>query len=269
MAQDWRTLKLEILAETKQFVDGMNKSEKQVQTFCDKLGDFSKKAGLAFAAAAAAAGAYATKLAVDGVKAAIEDEAAQLRLASALKAATGATDAQIKATEEYISATSLAVGVSDDELRPALQRLSIATGDVKKSQDLLNLAIDISKGTGKDLASVTEALSKAYGGQDTQLARLGIGITAAQAKQLDFRGETEKLSELYGGAASRNAETFQGRIDRLKVGFQEAKEAVEKNGGIWTKENFDTLNVDDLREIKSQLSEEWISSFNEWYNHND
>ena len=226
MAQDWRTLKLEILAETKQFVDGMNKSEKQVQTFGDKLGDFSKKAGLAFAAAAAAAGAYATKLAVDGVKAAIEDEAAQLRLASALKTATGATDAQIKATEDYISATSLAVGVSDDDLRPALQRLSVATGDVKKSQDLLNLALDISKGTGKDLGSVTEALSRAYGGQDTALVKLGIGLTKAEAKQLDFRGETEKLSDLYGGAASRNAETFQGRIDRLRIGFQEAKEAV-------------------------------------------
>jgi hypothetical protein len=72
----------------------------------------------------------------------------------------------------------------------------------------LNLAIDISKGTGKDLASVTEALSKAYGGQDTQLARLGIGITSAEAKTLDFRGEVQKLSDLYGGAASRNAETF-------------------------------------------------------------
>ena len=226
MAQDWRTLKLEILAETKQFVDGMNKSEKQVQTFGDKLGDFSKKAGLAFAAAAAAAGAYATKLAVDGVKAAIEDEAAQLRLAGALRTATGATDVQIKATEDYISATSLAVGITDDDLRPAFQRLSVATGNVTKSQDLLNLAIDISKGTGKDLASVTEALSRAYGGQDTALVKLGIGITKAEAKQLDFRGETEKLSDLYGGAASRNAETFQGRIDRLRIGFQEAKEAV-------------------------------------------
>jgi hypothetical protein len=226
MAQDWRTLKLEILAETKQFVDGMNKSEKQVQTFGDKLGDFSKKAGLAFAAAAAAAGAYATKLAVDGVKAAIEDEAAQLRLAGALRTATGATDAQIKATEDYISQTSLAVGITDDDLRPAFQRLSVATGDVTKSQDLLNLAIDISKGTGKDLASVTEALSRAYGGQDTALVKLGIGLTKAEAKQLDFRGETEKLSDLYGGAASRNAETFQGRIDRLRIGFQEAKEAV-------------------------------------------
>jgi hypothetical protein len=226
MAQDWRTLKLEILAETKQFVDGMNKSEKQVQTFGDKLGDFSKKAGLAFAAAAAAAGAYATKLAVDGVKAAIEDEAAQLRLAGALRTATGATDVQIKATEDYISATSLAVGITDDDLRPAFQRLSVATGDVTKSQDLLNLAIDISKGTGKDLGSVTEALSRAYGGQDTALVKLGIGLTKAEAKQLDFRGETEKLSDLYGGAASRNAETFQGRIDRLRIGFQEAKEAV-------------------------------------------
>ena len=225
-ANSSRALTLALAADIDGLQKGLKKADNEIQTFGGKVNEFGKKAALAFAAAAAAAGAYATKLAVDGVKAAIEDEAAQLRLASALKTATGATDAQIKATEDYISATSLAVGVSDDELRPALQRLSVATGDVKKSQDLLNLAIDISKGTGKDLASVTEALSKAYGGQDTQLARLGIGITAAQAKQLDFRGEVEKLSDLYGGAAARNAETFQGRIDRLKVGFQEAKEAV-------------------------------------------
>jgi hypothetical protein len=225
-ANSSRALTLALAADIDGLQKGLKKADNEIQTFGGKVNEFGKKAALAFAAAAAAAGAYATKLAVDGVKAAIEDEAAQLRLASALKTATGATDAQIKATEEYISKTSLAVGIADDDLRPAFQRLSVATGSVTKSQDLLNLAIDISKGTGKDLASVTEALSKAYGGQDTQLARLGIGITAAQAKQLDFRGETEKLSELYGGAASRNAETFQGRIDRLKVGFNEAKEAV-------------------------------------------
>jgi hypothetical protein len=226
MANSSRALTLALAADIDGLQKGLKQADNEIQTFGGKVNDFGKKAAIAFAAAAAAAGAYATKLAVDGVKAAIEDEAAQLRLAGALRAATGATDAQIKATEDYISATSLAVGIADDDLRPAFQRLSVATGSVTKSQDLLNLAIDISKGTGKDLASVTEALSKAYNGQDTQLARLGIGITAAQAKQLDFRGETEKLTELYGGAASRNAETFQGRIDRLKIGFQEAKEAV-------------------------------------------
>ena len=226
MAAMSRTLTLALAADIDGLQKGLKSADKEVQTFGGKVNEFGKKAALAFAAAAAAAAAYAGKLAIDGVKAAIEDEAAQLRLASALRSATGATDAQIKATEDYISKTALAVGIADDELRPAFQRLATATGDVTKSQDLLNLAVDISKGTGKDLGAVVEALSKAYGGQDTQLARLGIGITAAQAKQLDFRAETERLSDLYGGAASRNAETFQGRIDRLKVGFDEAKEAV-------------------------------------------
>ena len=226
MATGNRTLKLSILADVDELKKSLKTGENEVKGFSDKVSDFGKKAAAAFAIAAAAAAAYATKLAVDGVKAAIEDEQAQLRLASALRTATGATDAQIKATEDYISQTSLAVGIADDALRPAFQRLSVATGDVTKSQQLLNLAIDISKGTGKDLGAVTEALSKAYGGQDTQLARLGIGITSAQAKQLSFREETKLLSDLYGGAASRNAETFQGRIDRLKIGFEEAKETI-------------------------------------------
>jgi len=226
MATGNRTLKLSILADVDELKKSLKTGEQEVQGFGDKVSEFGKKAGLAFAAATAAAAAYAGKLAIDGVKAAIEDEAAQLRLASALQTATGATDAQIKATEDYISATALAVGIADDDLRPAFQRLATATGDVTKSQQLLNLAIDISKGTGKDLGAVVEALSKSYNGQDTQLVRLGIGLTAAQAKQLDFKQQTELLSDLYGGAASRNAETFQGRIARLKVAFDEAKESV-------------------------------------------
>ena len=225
-ANSSRSLTLALAADIDGLQKGLKQADKEIQGFGDKANDFGKKVGAAFAVATAAAAAYATKLAIDGVKSAIEDEAAQLRLASALKTATGATDAQIKATEDYISQTSLAVGIADDELRPAFQRLSVATGDVTKSQDLLNLAIDISKGTGKDLGAVTEALSKAYNGQDTQLAKLGIGITAAQAKTMSFKDETKLLSDLYGGAASRNAETFQGRIDRLKIGFDEAKEAV-------------------------------------------
>ena len=70
MAKDFRTLKLEILAETKQFVQGMNESEKKTESFGDKLGDFGKKAGLAFVAAGAAVAAFSVKVAIDGVKAA-------------------------------------------------------------------------------------------------------------------------------------------------------------------------------------------------------
>jgi len=226
MATGSRTLKLAILAETKQLVDNLKSAEKDVQTFGDKMGDIGKKVGLAFAAATAAAGAYAIKIGVDGVKSAIEDEAAQLRLASALRSATGATDDQIKATEDYISKTQLATGVTDTDLRNSFQRLAVTTKDVGSSQKLLNLALDVSKGSGKDLATVTEALAKSYEGQDAKLAKLGIGLSAADLKAMDFTQTQIALSNLYGGAAAENAETFQGRIDRLRQGFEEAKESI-------------------------------------------
>jgi hypothetical protein len=147
-------------------------------------------------------------------------------LAAALKTATGATDAQIKATEEYIRQTQLATGITDNDLRASFQRLSVSTKDTTQSQKLLNLAIDISKGTGKELSTVVEALSKGYEGQDTRLVRLGIGITQADAKAMDFTETTKVLTNLYGGAAAANAETFQGRIDRLKQAFSEAQEEI-------------------------------------------
>jgi hypothetical protein len=226
MATGNRTLKLSILADVDDLKKKLGDADKAVESNASKISEFGKKAALAFTVAAAAAVAYAGKLAIDGVKSAIEDEQAQLRLASALKTATGATDAQIKATEEYITKTQLATGVADNDLRNAFQRLSVSTKDVNTSQKLLNLALDVAAGSGKDLTTVTSALAKAYDGQETQLARLGIGLSAADLKAMDFNQTQKALSDLYGGAAARNAETFQGRIDRLKQGFDEAKESV-------------------------------------------
>ena len=211
-------------------LDGLKKgtkgAEDELTGFSGKVAEFGKKAAAAFAVAAAAAVAYAGKLAVDGVRAAIQDEQAQTRLAGALRAATGATNEQIAAVEEQILKTSLATGVADDQLRPALQRLTAATGDVEKSQKLLNLALDVSKATGKPLEAVTNALGRAYEGNTSSLARLGIGLSTAELKTLGYEGAVKKLSDLYGGAAAANADTFQGRIDKLKVAFDETKESI-------------------------------------------
>jgi len=221
-----RTLKLSILADVADLKKNLDTGSKEVEGFGGKLEKFGKVAAAAFAAAAAAAAAYAVKLAVDGVKAAIEDEAAQLRLANALKNVTGATEAQISAVEEQILKTSLATGVADDQLRPALQRLATATGSVTKSQDLLNLALDISAATGKSVEAVSNALGKAYEGNTGSLTRLGVGLSAAEIKALGLEGTTRKLAETFGGAATVQANTFEGQIQRLKVGFDEAKESV-------------------------------------------
>jgi len=226
MATGSRTLKLSILADVDDLKKKLGEADKAVESNASKISEFGKKAAAAFAVAAAAAVAYATKLAVDGVKSAIEDEQAQLRLAAALRTATGATDDQIQATEDYIKKTQLATGITDNDLRASFQRLSVSTKDASRSQELLTLAIDVSKGSGKDLSLVVEALSKAYEGQDTRLARLGIGLSQADLKTMDFTETTKALTNLYGGAAAANAETFQGRIDRLKQAFEEAKEEI-------------------------------------------
>ena len=226
MARDTRTLSLKILADIDDLKNKLDQADGAVQSNSEKVSAFGKKAAAAFAVAAAAAVAYGTKLAVDGVKAAIEDEQAQLRLANALKAATGATDAQIKSTEDMILKTSLATGVADDQLRPALQRLAVSTKDTEEAQKLLTLALDISKASGKDLEQVANALGRAQDGNVTSLGRLGLGLSKAELSTLSFTEVQAKLAELYGGAAATNAETFQGKIDRLKVGFDEAKESL-------------------------------------------
>jgi hypothetical protein len=221
-----RTLKLSILADVDDLKKKLDTGSKEVEGFGGKLEKFGKVAAAAFAAAAAAAAAYAVKLAVDGVKAAIEDEAAQLRLANALKNVTGATEAQISAVEEQILKTSLATGVADDQLRPALQRLATATGSVTKSQDLLTLALDISAATGKSVESVSNALGKAYEGNTASLTRLGVGLSSAEIKTLGLEGTVKQLAETFGGAATVQANTFEGQIQRLRVGFDEAKESI-------------------------------------------
>ena len=221
-----RTLKLSILAD----VDDLNKKLKaangDVEDSAGKLEKFGKVAGAAFLAAAAAAGAYAVKIGVDGVKAALADEQSQVKLASALENATGATKAQIAATEDSIDKMARASGVADDSLRPALARLALSTNSTSKAQELLALALDISTQTGKPLEGVANALGKAYDGNTAALGKLGVGLSSAELKAMSFTQVQTKLSDLFGGAAAKNAETFQGRMDRLKVAFDESVETI-------------------------------------------
>jgi hypothetical protein len=226
MAGQSRTLKLSILGDIDQLKKSLDTGSKEVQSFGSKLGDFSKKAGLAFAAAGAAAAVYAGKLAVDGVKAAIADAAAQERLALTLRNVTGATNAQIKSTEDYITKTSLAFGVTDDDLRPSLERLARATGDVERAQRLQGLAIDIAAGSGKSLEAVSNALAKAQEGNTAALGKLGVGLSAATLKTLSMDEITKKLADTFENQASVKAETFQGKMDRLRIAFDEGKETV-------------------------------------------
>jgi hypothetical protein len=226
MATGTRALTLKLLADVDNFTKNLNKADNNVTTFGGKVSEFGKKAGLAFAAAGAAAAVYAGKLLVDGVQAAIADEKANALLANTLRNVAGATDEAIEETLAYTRATELATGVTEDELRPSLNRLAIATGDVSKAMQLQKLALDVSAGSGKSLEAVTQALARAQEGNTASLGRLGIGLSAAQLKTMSMNDVTSTLADTFAGAADTAANTFEGKMTRLGLAFEDVRDTV-------------------------------------------
>ena len=130
--------------------------------------------------------------------------------------------------EKNITNLSLASGVAKDKLIPAYSTLVRATKDAAKAQDLLQLSLDISAGTGRDLATVSTSLGKAYGGNVTALGRLGTGLTKAQLTSGNFLDIQKQLTTLFKGDAATAADTYAGKLSRLKAGFTDMQESIGK-----------------------------------------
>jgi len=222
MAAPSRTLKLSILGDVSNLVSSLKKGETATDNYTKTLTDFGKKAVAAFAVV----GAAATAFAVQSGKNALADESAQRKLAETLQASTSATEAQIAAVGDWIVTTSIAIGVTDDELRPAFSRLVRSTNDVKQAQDLLNLALDISVATGKPLEAVSNALGKAYDGNATSLARLGLGLDANLIKSRDTDAIFQTLTTTFGNFAENEAVTTEAQFRRVGIAVDEAKEEI-------------------------------------------
>ena len=135
-------------------------------------------------------------------------------------------ESQSVGIKDYIDKLALATGTVKESLIPALSTLASYTHDVGKAQELLNLGMDISAGTGKDLSTVTLALGKAFGGQYTALSKLGAGLSATELKSKDFATTQAILTATWGGSAAAAADTYAGRISRLGVAFTQMKENI-------------------------------------------
>jgi hypothetical protein len=198
------------------------KAFKQAETSTEKLSkgvkNLARNFGLAFGTAAV------LNYAKTSIKAAADDQKAQTQLALALKNVGLERDAA--STEEYIGRLQSEFGILDDLLRPAYQRLAVATQNSAESQRLLNLALDISASTGKDVVSVSTALSRAFLGNNTALTRLGVGLSKADLKTKSFEEITNQLSDTFAGSAAAAASTFSGQLGILSAGAAEATEII-------------------------------------------
>lgn len=221
-----RNLKLNLLTDTTKFNAGMKSAQANVGGLDKSVQKATKAAAAAFAALAVSAGYAAVKIGKDSVNAAIKDQASQAKLAKALENTTKANDEQIKSVEDWITKQQLALGISDNELRPAFANLARATEDLEKSQSLTNLAMDISAATGRDLETVSLGLAKAYNGNFGALTKLGIPLDENIKKTKDFDALTQQLTTTFAGSADAAADTYEGKLRRMSEASGELQESI-------------------------------------------
>lgn len=200
------------------------KAFKEAETSTDRLTKNVK--GLAKGLLAVYSAQKILSYAKASVKAFAEDDKAAKALGTTLKNLGLAYGSNIGTVNGFISRLEMQTGVLDDELRPAMDRLLRATGDVTKSQELLGLALDIAAGTGKSVTQVSQSLQKAYLGQNQALGRLGVGLTKAELSTSTFEQIQERLSVLFAGQASAAADTYAGSLAKLTVASNNAKETI-------------------------------------------
>jgi phage-related protein len=218
MAGKTATLAIKILGDAKDAQRALDDTASSASKLQDGVGKAAVPAAAALAGLAAAG--------ISAAKAAAEDQASQAQLALALKNATGASKSQVAQTEDWISKTSKASAVADDELRPALATLARSTGDVEESQKAMGVALDVSAATGKDVESVSDALAKAYAGNTTSLGKLVPGIDKAVLASGDMDAIMAELARTTGGAAATAAGTAAGQMEGMKIQMAEAQEAI-------------------------------------------
>jgi hypothetical protein len=201
------------------------KAFKDADNAAAKLTGTVKRLGAAFGLSLG--GAAVLRFAKSSAKAFIEDEKAATRLTQSVKnlGLAYATNDIVK----YIDQLTLATGVADSELRPALQSLLQVTGSVTKSQELLATAINTSRGSGESLTTVANDLSQAYVGNLKGLRKYYLGLTQAELKAMSFADVQERLNSTFSGASAAYLRTYAGQMQLLANTANEAKEVIGKD----------------------------------------
>ena len=262
-------LNVEILGEFKNLTNATRGAEGQLKGLNKTASDISAGIGKAFAAIGIGFSLSVIKQQFEEAsKAAIEDQKSMELLAIAMENTGNATRIQVKEAEEAIRVMQIQNAVADDVLRPAYQKLFIATGDVTQSNKLLQVALDASAATGKDLDSVTQAMAKSLAGSDTALVKLIPSLR-------DAKDPMAELEATFKGAGEAAADT--DPYQRMNIVFGEMQEQIgvallpllnEFSDWLATPEGQEKLQeiVDGLVAIIEEATKmvEWVIDNKDW-----
>jgi len=268
------TLKVNIVGDAKKFT----KATKTAESSLSKLGKATTSTARLMKGALGSIGLALSFTALTqtlraATQSAIEDAKSQALLAKQMQNTVKATKLQTAAVEESISKMSIMAAVPDDEIRPAFATLLRSTKSVTKATKLTSLALDVAAGTGKDVGTVSKALSKAYAGNTGSLSKLGINVKKGGNWMKELRKQ-------FGGMADTAARKDPAK--RLAVTFDELREKLGQNMiptlnklADWFNENYDDIakfftdawNSDFVNGVKDALKtvwEDYLVPFGEW-----
>ena len=126
----------------------------------------------------------------------------------------------------FLNSLKLQYGVADTQLIPAYEQLLTTTRSLAASQNLTNVALDIAARQGISVTQAADALSKAYIGNTKSVGALGLGISKATLASGDFAALLKEITAITKGAAAAGADTFAGKLAKLKVAADTAKESI-------------------------------------------
>jgi hypothetical protein len=152
------------------------------------------------------------------VKAFEEDEVAARRFESALKGVNlGFATPEI---ENYLENLEKFTAITKGQLRPAFQTLASTTRSVAMSQDILNTAIDVSAGTGVELQTVVNDLSKSFLGNNASLSKYELGLSKSELKAKSFNEIQELLNNQFSGQRAAFLDTYAGKVSLLEASYE-------------------------------------------------
>jgi hypothetical protein len=200
---------------------GLKKAEKDVSAFDKTIKNLAKTFAGVFSAQAI------LNFGKSAAKAFIADEKAAKSLEVQLNN-LGYSFA-VPGVELYIANLQKMYGVMDDQLRPAFQTLVTASGSLTKSQEALDVALNVSAATGRSVEQVSTALARGFTGQTTALSRLGAGLDKATLASGDMNKIMAALQAKFAGQATARLDTYAGKMDRLAVSAANAQEIIGKD----------------------------------------
>ena len=195
---------------------GFNKADKKIGGLNKSVKNLGRALGVSLGAAGL------VNLAKNAAKAFAADEVGATKLANAVK--NLGMEMETPAIEKYIEALSTTAAIADDRLRPAFQKLLTQTGSLVLSQDMLAQAIEVSRGSGIDLETVTQDLANAYVGNTKGLKKYNLGLTKAELSTASFATIQAKLAKQFKGSSAAYLQTYAGKMEAITVAGGEIQE---------------------------------------------